>query len=133
MTKKLLYPIVAAIMLLMLLNVDLYAAESDASYNVVLQKEDTPGSGQEPDIDDKGRRMPARPLRCTISQISGITIVGCTDEIIDYEIWDADGNGCMFSGTDQSAFVDEIFSLHGVFLIRLYSDAHTYRGYISIL
>lgn len=133
MKKKVFYPFMVVLMLLALVHVEVYAAESNGSYTTMLKKQPTQGGSQEHDADDDGHRAPGRPICCTISKDSGVTIPGCPDDIISYEIWDADGNICLFASTDQSDFIDEIFSSHGEFMIRLNSNVYTYIGYISTL
>ena len=80
----------------------------------------------------RGPRIPSRPIECTISQETGVTIYDCPDEIVSYEIWDADGNSCLSLCSDESDFLNDLFSLTGDFQIRFNSSDYTYIGYLSI-
>lgn len=75
--------------------------------------------------------MPGRPIECTISKASGITISGNSDEIISYEIWNLDRETCILLCLDESDFLNEVYSLNGDYLIKLNSINYTYTGYLS--
>ena len=78
----------------------------------------------------RGHRLPSRPIECTISQETGVSIYDCPDEIVSYEIWDADGNSCLTLCSEESDFLNDLFSLTGDFQIRFNSSDYTYVGYI---
>ena len=86
---------------------------------------------QKNDLPEYGKRIPSRPIECTISQDSGVTIYDCPDEIVSYEIWDADGNSCLTLCSEESDFLNDLFSLTGDFQIRFNSSDYTYVGYLS--
>lgn len=79
----------------------------------------------------RGPRIPSRPIECTISQDAGVTIYDCPDEIISYEIRDVEGNACLSLSSDESDFLNDLFSLTGDFQIRFNSSDYTYIGYLS--
>ena len=83
------------------------------------------------DLPEYGKRIPSCPIECTISQDTGVTIYDCPDEIVSYEIWDADGNSCLSLCSDESDFLSGLFSMTGDFQIRLKTSDYTYIGYLS--
>lgn len=86
---------------------------------------------QKNDLPEYGNRLPSRPIECTISQDTGVSISGSPDEIVSYEIWDAEGNTCLSLCSDESDFLNYLFTLTGDFQIRFNSSEYTYIGYLS--
>ena len=122
------------IMMLLSFPIDIIAGNPYQSYTVTLHRQPSnmdENGKHEWDIDPEGHRLPSRPIECTISQDSGVTIYDCPDEIVSYEIWDADGNTCLSLCTDESDFLNDLFSLTGDFQIRLKTSDYTYIGYLS--
>ena len=105
------------IMMLLSFPIEIIAGNPYQSYTVTLHRQPLnldSNDNRERDIDPEGQRRPSRPIECTISQETGVTIYDCPDEIVSYEIWDAEGN-----------------TLTGDFQIRLKTSDYTYIGYLS--
>ena len=123
---------IIAIMLLTASSTAVLAANSCSSYDVILTRQISVNDNSELEDDDEGHRVPARPVRCTISTETGVMLSGYSVGIVRYDIWNPDGDLCLFTTSDESSFVEEILSAHGTFMIRLYSDAYIFTGYVSI-
>lgn len=54
------------------------------------------------------------------------------EEIQSYEIWDADGELCIASYTEESDFINALFSLEGEYQIQFTTEDYTYIGYVTI-
>lgn len=130
--KKLISRLILATLLLTTFHLESFAAKDNITLTVMKQKESSDSDDQEWDVDEKGHRVPAHPVRCTISTETGVTLSGYSVEIDRYDIWNPDGDLCLFTTSDESSFVEEILSSHGTFMIRLYTDACIFTGYISI-
>ena len=89
-------------------------------------------SGDENDDKQRGERMPQRPIICSISNDSGISLPNYFDvsEISSFEIWDQ--NNCIAAFGDQSDFINLIFSLNGEYQIVFRSPTYTLKGQISL-
>lgn len=133
MKKLSLITLVIAIMFMALLAATLFAEGQLKVFQTEVRKQPTPtiGSHEEND-DDEGQRAPSRPMACTISMTSGITIYGCSDEIESYELWDAEGNNCLAVETNEMEFVNAIFSYDNDCQIRMKiaGSAYSYIGYV---
>lgn len=107
------------------------AAETSlTTYNVRLTKWLSTEFGRNYDPDKKGNRSFPLQFDCTISKNSGTVIFNCPDEIIAYEIWDLEGDVCLFITDEEKYFVNELFSLSVSCQIRLNAGEYTYVGYI---
>lgn len=90
------------------------------------------GPASLPDIDDEGRRMPPRPVECTISRNSGVNIQNVASEDISYfEIYDEYGI-CLGAFGDAVSFTDFFFSCSGELEVRFHTSQHVFRGYTSL-
>ena len=78
------------------------------------------------------RRLPSRPIKCTISLTDGVIIPGVnTSDIISYQIYDVSGIFIgMFSESDD--FVSFLFSQNGTFEVRFTTEDYIYIGYVSL-
>ena len=83
--------------------------------------------GNNPD----GNRMPPRPILCTISIEHGIECEIAAEETLSYEIRTEDGI-CLASFTDESDFIQMLFSVPGNYQIRFLTDDYIYTGYIAV-
>ena len=124
--------VIVVVALFLFVNASATEVMNSTCYTVTLMKvaaEET----DHPHINDtpRGQRIPSCPIECTISQDSGVTIYDCPDEIVSYEIWDAEGNTCLSQYSDESDFLNDLFSLTGDFQIRFNSSDYTYIGYLS--
>ena len=126
---------VIIVMMLLSFPLEIIAGNTYQSYTVTLYRQPSNMNNDgkhEWDIDPEGHRLPSRPIECTISQDSGVTIYDCQDEIVSYEIWDAEGNACLSLCSDESDFLNYLFTLTGDFQIRFNSSNYTYIGYLSV-
>ena len=80
--------------------------------------------------EQKGIRIPSRFIVCIISA-EGIQMDVEAEEILSYEIWDADGEVCIASYTEESDFINALFSLEGEYQIQFTTEDYVYIGYIS--
>lgn len=133
MKKLSLITLVTAIMFMALLPITLSAETALKVYQTEVRKQPTPTIGnQNEEEDNEGQRVPSRPMACTISISSGITIYGCSDEIESYELWDAEGNNCLAVETNEMEFVNAIFSYDKDCQIRMKiaDSPYSYIGYV---
>lgn len=81
--------------------------------------------------DNNNRRAPLAPIFCEISQSNGVCVYGYSENIILYEIWDANGESCLLSFSNGKDFTDTLFTIRGDFQIRLIYYEYQLIGYIS--
>lgn len=105
-------------------------AANSTSYQVLVKKT---GDGViDPDADEEGHRLPARPI-ILIIQEDGIISTINTEAIISYEILDIDGLVCIASFTEETEFTNYLFIYPGEYQIRLLAEDYYYVGEISTL
>lgn len=87
----------------------------------------------EPDyIDDVPvrHRTAPRPIICAITP-SGVNIPSVnTQDIIAYDVCSPAGD-CIASFTSEQDFISFIYSINGIFEIRIHLESHLLRGYIQ--
>lgn len=83
------------------------------------------------EIEHEGRRLPPRPIYCTISR-DGINIAGLSEEIISYEIWNEASEICFASFIEESEFLDFLFSQSGDFQLIFVTENYYISGNITI-
>lgn len=101
-------------------------SESSSSETIPVDKE------PEENPTNKGKRMPAVRLLCTISEETGVIIPGVEkDSILSFEAYDEDGC-CLASFGDESSFVEFFFSElnDAIVYVRFVTSECAYRGYI---
>lgn len=69
-----------------------------------------------------GSRIPPHPIYCNISKDNGVEISTIDCEINSYEVWDIDGNYCIASFSEETEFVEFVFSMTSNFTIRIITD-----------
>ncbi len=122
--------IIFTISLISLLIPQLSSAYSFAPLAVVFYRYYT--MGPEVSIDDEGRRVPTRPLQCTIDPENGVTIpLVDKAEIELYEIYSED-EVCIIATPVEAEFIDTLFSLTGTLEIRISTTEYIYAGYVNI-
>ena len=104
---------------------DIVYAGNPAPQTVQLRKKNKQKSDQE------GIRIPSRFIVCIISA-EGIQMDVDVEEIQSYEIWDADGELCIASYTEESDFINALFSLQGEYQIQFTTEDYTYIGYVTM-
>lgn len=81
--------------------------------------------------DEKGRRMPGRPLFSIISEEDGLCIPSVNnDDILLYEVADTEGN-TLVEFTDEYEFVTYVLSLNQDCEIIIHLDDYILVGFIS--
>ncbi len=129
--KNIIEGIMIALLLVTMDPFGVSAAETSVTtYNVRLTKWLSTEFSRNYDPDKKGNRSFPLQFDCTISKNSGTVIFNCPDEIIAYEIWDLEGDICLFITDEEKYFVNELFSLSVSCQIRLTAGEYTYVGYI---
>lgn len=110
--------------------VSVLAADS-VSYTVTMQKEPNYQTGHNKQEEPEGRRIPPKPIYCTISP-EGISVAGLSEDIITYEVWDETLEICLASFNEEQEFLDFLFSQSGEFQITFVTENYCISGYISI-
>lgn len=89
---------------------------------------------EEPEHDDNTstkHRLPSCPIPCTIDE-NGVTFqMDSEPEIINYDIYDAEGV-LIASFGDEEAFIQTLFSLSGDYTVAFTTAEYVYTGYVSI-
>ncbi len=83
-------------------------------------------------LDCEGRRSPSMPLYCIISKTNGLNIVGMSEDIISYEIWDAEYETYIASFSEEFEFIDFLFLQSGYFHVKIETENYNFHGDISI-
>lgn len=128
MKKILIIPFFIAMMLMAISPAELSAGDDSSSNNVTLHKK----LKKKPTTNDSGH-APARPIFCTISQTGGLYIPDFTDEIIAYEIWNDSNESCIASFSEESAFINYLYSNPDNYSIQLLTSDYILIGYLSTL
>lgn len=104
--------------------IEIYLHQSDT--------DDDNTSDEEQGKHNHGERMPQRPIVCSISNDSGISLPNYFDvsEISSFEIWNQ--NNCIAAFGDQSDFINLIFSLKGEYQIVFRSPNYFLYGVIYL-
>lgn len=83
----------------------------------------------------KRQRTPSLPIAYTISQEDGLQIMSSSisaEDIIEFEICDIESSDCIFSFSDESTFIETLFTVNGEYQIRLTTSSYELIGYISL-
>lgn len=129
--KNIIEGILIALLLVMIDPFGASAAETSlTTYNVRLTKWLSTEFGRKHDPDKNGNRSFPSQFDCSISKNTGMIIYNCQDDIIAYEIWNLEGDICLFITDEEKYFVNELFSLSVSCQIRLTAGEYTYVGYI---
>lgn len=106
-------------------------AADDVSYTVSMRKEPTNTTWTNEQREKEGRRIPPKPIYCTISP-EGIYVTGLSDDITTYEVWNETSDICLASFNCEQDFIDFLFSQLGEFQITFVTENYCISGYISI-
>lgn len=129
MLKKVLYTLIMIVMFAM---AQFVIANSYTSQTVLLTKiKSDPTKPEKIEPDPEGRRIPPKPIICTISQNQGLEIEGDFEEIIAYQVLDSDGEIMVAAFIDEGDFIDYIFSVSDSCQIRLVTENYALIGYID--
>lgn len=84
-------------------------------------------------VPTKGKRLPQRPVMCTISRTDGVQLQSTeSGEIISYEIWSTDGQTCLFVSDSEAYFIEVLFQMQGNLLIIFQTETTTFSGYLTM-
>lgn len=78
----------------------------------------------------KGSRIPG--IVVCIINTEGIQMGVEPDGILSYEIWNSDGEICVASYTEESDFINALFSMEGEYQIHFSTEEYSYIGYVTI-
>lgn len=106
-------------------------AADNVSYTVIMQKEPNNQTGHNKQESPEGRRIPPKPIYCTISP-EGISVAGLSEDIITYEVWNETSEICLASFNEEQKFLDFLFNQSGEFQITFVTENYCISGYISI-
>lgn len=110
---------------------DTILAENQSTYTTTVYK-GKKQSEHNQHLDCEGRRTPPIPLICSISNTTGLSIIGCDEDIITFEIWDITSENCLASFANESDFVDYLFAQCGEFILKFETEDYLFHGYIII-
>lgn len=91
-------------------------------------------TGEEPKHEegtDIMHRQPSRLISCIIDETGVTFLMDCEPEIINYDIYDAEGVLIVSFG-DEEAFIQTLFSLSGDYTVAFSTAEYVYTGYVSI-
>lgn len=122
-------------LLLILLNciqfpVSVLAADN-TSYTVTMRKEPNNTTWTNEQEEPERRRIPPKPIYCTISP-EEISVAGLSEDIITYEVWNETSEICLASFNEEQEFLDFLFNQSGEFQITFVTENYCISGYISI-
>lgn len=117
------------VMMTLLLSPETISGESNVSVTVCFQKKHN--GEHHGKHDEKGRRMPGRPLFSIISEEDGLCIPSVNnDDILLYEVADTEGN-TLVEFTYEYEFVSYVLSLNQNCEIIIHLDDYILVGFIS--
>ncbi|MDE6756908.1 MAG: hypothetical protein K2J66_07160, partial [Muribaculaceae bacterium] len=106
-------------------------AENNASITLSMQSQPIPQTGHNKQDEPEGRRIPPKPIYCTIST-EGINVAGLSEDIMTYELWNETSEICLASFNGENEFLDFLFNQSGEFQIIFITDNYCISGYIVI-
>lgn len=106
-------------------------AENNTSITISMQRQPNPQSEHNEQYQTEGRRIPPKPIYCTISP-EGISVAGLSEDIITYEVWNETSEICLASFNEEQEFLDFLFNQSGEFQIAFVTENYCISGYISI-
>lgn len=106
----------------------IFATEPSDSKTVVIKKKDRVIIPK--DIDDDGKRLPSRPIICTIDGTHGVAFDSYVEFISSYEIWSEDGDICLFRSNSDIEFAKFIVNSSTPYMINLISENYIYSGWL---
>lgn len=107
-------------------------AEENSSYTVVMQKQPKKQSEHNKALDEEGRRTPPKPIYCFISMKEGVNVIGVSEYIISYNVYNPSSGINLVSYYDESEFLDFLFHQSGDFMIIIETESYNIGGYITI-
>lgn len=106
---------------------------TDDSLDIPMTETPTPSDNTDIKDPSKGKRLPQRPVMCTISRRDGVLLQSTgAGEIISYEIRTADGQTCLFVSDSEADFIGVLFQMQGDLLIIFQTETTTFSGYLTV-
>ena len=106
---------------------------TDDSLDIPMTETPTPSDNTDIKDPSKGKRLPQRPVMCTISRRDGVLLQSTgAGEIISYEIRTADGQTCLFVSDSEADFIEVLFQMQGDLLIIFQTETTTFSGYLTM-
>jgi len=91
----------------------------------IIEKPENP---ENPEEGNQERRIPSRPVQCTIDPEGGVQFVGMDKpDILSFEVYDLSGE-CVAVFGDEAAFLEYLFAQTGELQIRLITADWAYIG-----
>lgn len=129
--KRLFCPALLSILLICIIIPESVSAADNTSCTISMWKEPNNTSWSNTQGDPEGRRIPPKPIYCTISR-DGLYVAGLTEDIITYEIWNETSEIFLASFNEEQEFLDFLFNQSGEFQITFVTENYCISGYISI-
>lgn len=107
------------------------SAADNTSYTVNMRKESNNTTWTNEQWGSEGRRIPPKPIYCTISS-EGIYVAGLSEDIMTYEIWNETSEICLASFNEENDFLNFLFNQSGEFQIIFITENYCISGYITI-
>ncbi|MCM1093291.1 MAG: hypothetical protein NC421_04975 [Lachnospiraceae bacterium] len=79
--------------------------------------------------DPIGKRSPSKLILCTINFAEGTVELTATQEIITYEVWDADQEILIASFTESADLLKFLSNSSGCYTLCFLSEDYIYTGY----
>lgn len=127
-TKRLFTISLVAMLMVGILFPNSMNAGNNTTYTVSMRKQSRHNRG----LDEEGFRTPPMPIYCVISRTDGVNIVGLSEDIISYEIWDSSHEINLASFSNESDFLDYLLIQTGSFQLNLETENYNVFGYISL-
>ena len=106
---------------------------TDDSLDIPMTETPTPSDNTDIKDPSKGKRLPQRPVMCTISRRDGVLLQSTgAGEIISYEIRTADGQTCLFVSDSEASFIEVLFQMQGDLLIIFQTETTIFSGYLTM-
>lgn len=107
-------------------------AMNETIYTISMQKSSKEQPSHNKRLDDEGRRSSPAPIFCILNHTSGIEVMGLSEDIIGYEIWDVASEIKLASFSEEAEFLDFLFLQVGNFQIKLETENYFVSGYIKM-
>lgn len=107
-------------------------AMNETTYTISMQKSSKEQPSHNKRLDDEGRRSSPAPIFCILNHTSGIEVMGLSEDIIGYEIWDVASEIKLTSFSEEAEFLDFLFLQVDNFQIKLETENYFVSGYIKM-
>ena len=91
----------------------------------------TPIEWDNPAEENNGRRIPPRPVMCTID-FNQRTVDGISSDILIYEVCDTEEGSVDSTFSDEEDFIEFLEGLKGEYIIQFTTCSYVYTGYLDL-